>query len=146
MRKSIKTIGIVATMGIMLVCAYLLGTTQAKTITEVQTAAEIKEIEKPVEVVPDGYIPLDECIPLEDVACYYFINGYGYPCFELKDIGNQLDNPNNRSYADIMESLDNTTDEYRNNFVDMRQVTEFEATENGLQLYFEDGSGYYWER
>ena len=78
MKKSIKTIGIVATMIIMLVCAYWLGTTQAETITK------IKEVEKVVEVVPDGYIKLDECIPLEDIAGY-FIDGYDYPCFSLKD-------------------------------------------------------------
>ena len=36
MKKSIKAIGTIATMGIMLVGAYLLGTTQAETITEVR--------------------------------------------------------------------------------------------------------------
>lgn len=49
-------------------------------------------------------ISLENCIPLEDIACCY-VNENGYICFELCDIGNQLDNPNNRSYADIMESL-----------------------------------------
>ncbi len=95
MKKSISTIGIIATMGIMLICAYLLGTTQAETITEVETVTEIKE------VIPEGYIPLSECIPLTDIACY-FIDGYDYPCFELKDVGNQLDDDNNRSYRDIV--------------------------------------------
>ena len=56
MKKSIKTIGIIATMGILLAFSYFLGTTQAETITEVQTITEIREIEKPVEVVPDGFI------------------------------------------------------------------------------------------
>lgn len=32
MKKIFKAIGIIATMGIMLVCAYLLGTTQTKTV------------------------------------------------------------------------------------------------------------------
>lgn len=139
MKRTLKAIGTVGAMTILLLCAYLLGTTQAETITEVQT------IEKIVEVIPDGYIKLEECIPLEDVACY-FINGYDYPCFELKDVGNQLDNPNNRSYADIMESLEDVTEEYNNNFVDMRQVTYYTATADSLQLYLEDGNGYYWER
>lgn len=84
MKKSIKAIGIIATIGIMLVCAYLLGTTQTETI-------------KTVEVVPDGYI-------------------------------------------------DTATEDFQNNFVDMRQVTEYTSTENGLQLYLSDGNGYYWER
>lgn len=86
MKKTFKAIGIIATMGTMLVSAYLLGTTQAETITEVQTVTEIKE------VIPDGYIPLDD------------------------------------------------------NIVDMGAVIDFTASEYGLQLYFADGSGYYWER
>lgn len=86
MKKSIKTIGTIATITIMLVCAYLLGTTQAETITEVQTITEIRE------VAPDGYIRLDD------------------------------------------------------NIVDMDAVVEFSATNCGLQLYFEDGTGYYLER
>lgn len=86
MKKTIKTIGIIATMGIMLVCAYLLGTTQAETITEIQTVTETRK------VIPDGYIPLDDDI------------------------------------------------------VDMNAVIDFSATEYGLQLYFEDGSGYFLER
>lgn len=86
MKRTIKTIGIIATMGIMLVCAYLLGTTQAETITEIQTVTETKE------VIPAGYIPLNDDI------------------------------------------------------VDMNAIIDFSATEYGLQLYFEDGSGYFWER
>lgn len=86
MKKTIKTTVIIVTMGIMLVCSYLLGTTQAETITEVQTVTETRE------VIPDGYIPLHDSI------------------------------------------------------VDMDAVIDFSATEYGLQLYFEDGSGYFWER
>jgi hypothetical protein len=90
MKKSIKTIGIITIMGIMVICAYLLGTTQAKTVTAV------KEIEKTVEVVPDGYININ-------------------------------------------------SKEFRENYVDMREVTYFETSNYGLQLYCADGSGYYWE-
>lgn len=86
MKRTIRTIGIIATMGIMIVSAYLLGTKQAETIIEVQTVTETKE------VIPDGYIPLND---------------------------------------DIM---------------DMNTVIDFSATEYGLQLYFEDGSGYFLER
>ena len=86
MKKSVRTIGTITTMIIMLVSAYLLGTTQAETITEVQTVTEIKA------VIPDGYIPLDDSI------------------------------------------------------VNMDSVIDFSVTEYGLQLYFEDGSGYYLER
>ncbi len=86
MKKTFKAIGIVATMGIMLVSAYMLGTTQAETITEIQTVTETRE------VVPDGYIPFNDDI------------------------------------------------------VDMNTIVDFTATEYGLQLYFKDGSGYFWER
>lgn len=90
MKKLIKTIVIIATMGIMLVLAYWLGTTQTETITKIQTVTEVREI------VPDDYIDI------------------------------------------------NST-EFQDNFVDMRTVVDFSATEYGLQLYFEDGTGYYWE-
>ena len=33
-----------------------------------------------------------------------------------------------------------------NRYLDMETVTDFDATETGLTLYTEDGSGYYWER
>ena len=145
MKKSIKTIGTIATMGVIAIGSYFIGTTQAETITEVQTVTETKEVEKVVEVVPDGYIKLDECIPLEDIA-YCFIDNDDYICFELKDIGYQLDDSSNRSYADIRDSLEDMTEEFYSNYVDMRKVTDFTATESGLQLYFDDGSGYYWER
>lgn len=96
MKKSIKIVGFIATMGIMLVCAYLLGTTQAETITEVQTVTEIREIEKPVEVVPNGFI-------------------------------------------------DTRSEEFQDNYIDMRSVIDFSVSEYGLQLYFEDGTGYWLE-
>ena len=69
MSKSIKNIATATVIVIMLIGAYYLGTTQAKTET--------------VETVPQGYISLDKCIPLDDVA-YYYINSYGYPCFDIQ--------------------------------------------------------------
>lgn len=36
--------------------------------------------------------------------------------------------------------------EFYENYIDMREVTDFSANDNGLQLYLEDGSGYYYER
>lgn len=138
MKKSIQTIGKIVSMGIILAGAYLLGTTRAETVIETQKVIET------VKVIPDGYITLNECIPLADIACY-FIDGYDYPCFELKDVWNQFGNDNNRSYADIMNDLPDETKDFKNNFVDMRSVVDFDVTENGLQLYFEDETGYYIE-
>lgn len=88
MSKSIKNIATATVIVIMLIGAYYLGTTQAKTET--------------VETVPQGYISLDKCIPLDT--------------------------------------------EYQNDCIDMKQVTDFTATENSLQLYTTDGNGYYWEK
>lgn len=34
----------------------------------------------------------------------------------------------------------------RENYLDMETVVDFAATETGLMLYTQDGSGYYWER
>lgn len=90
MKKAIKRIGTIVAMGIMLVLAYWLGTTQAETVTEVQTVTEVREI------VPNDYIDINSA-------------------------------------------------EFQDNFVNMRTVVDFSTTEYGLQLYFEDGTGYYWE-
>lgn len=42
--------------------------------------------------------------------------------------------------------VDTTTDNFYNNYLDMRTVTDFETTETGLQIYTSDDSRYYWER
>lgn len=42
--------------------------------------------------------------------------------------------------------IDTKSEEFLNNYIDMRQVTDFTVNENGLQLYTSDGSGYYWEK
>ena len=81
MKKSIKAIITVVTVGIMLVGAYWLGTTHAKT----------------VDAMPNTYI-------------------------------------------------DTASPDFYENYVDMRQVTDFVAGDDGLQLYLSDGNGYYWER
>ena len=87
MKKIIK----ISIIGAMVMGSYFLGISQTK-----------KEV---ITRIPEGYIALDQCIPLEDIACC-FIGAYDYPCFELKDVGNQLDDPGNRSYVDIMASLE----------------------------------------
>ena len=88
MKNITKTIGTITAMIIILVCAYLLGTTQRETITEIQTITEEKE------VIPEGY-------------------------------------------------LDTASETFKENYIDMRMVIDYTATEDGLQLYFVDGTGYY---
>lgn len=34
----------------------------------------------------------------------------------------------------------------KENYLDMETIVDFDATETGLMLYTQDGSGYYWER
>lgn len=126
MKKMLWIVLIIVFANAFSVVAFLFGTTQAK------------------EVIPTGYIPLSECIPLKDIACY-FIDEYDYPCFGLKDVATQYNADDTRSYADIMSQLQDETEERMENLVDMRSVVDFEVTGNGLQLYFEDGTGYYIE-
>lgn len=97
MNKSIKTIGTIATIVIMSVCSYIAGTTQVKTETVTKT------ITKEVEVIPDNYISLDD-------VCGWYYDKYDYICFELGDIGKQLDNLNGKSYNDIISDLPHLTD------------------------------------
>lgn len=97
MKKSIKTIGTIATIVIMSVCSYIAGTTQVKTETVTKT------ITKEVEVIPDNYISLDD-------VCGWYYDKYDYICFELGDIGKQLDIPNGKSYNDIIADLPHLTD------------------------------------
>lgn len=103
MKKTFKTIGTIATIVIISVCSYMTGTTQTKTETVTKT------VTKEVEVIPDNYISLDKCIPLDDVCGWYY-DKYDYICFELGDIGKQLDNPNGKSYNDIIADLPHLTD------------------------------------
>ena len=45
-----------------------------------------------------------------------------------------------------VKEVEKVVEEFCNNYVDMEQVTDFKATENGLQLYLNDGTGYFWKR
>ena len=137
-KKPIKTISIITVFGFLFVCAYLLGTTQATTVIEV------KEVEKVVEVVPDGYIALEHCIPLEDIACYY-LNDAGYLCVELKDIQLQLDDTHNNAYMNVLEGLEDVTEGFYNRYLNMTTVIGYSGAEQGLQLYTDNGCGYYFE-
>lgn len=126
MKKMLCIVPIVIFINTVAVVAFLLDTTQAK------------------EVIPTGYIPLSECIPLEDIACW-FMDDDDYSCLELKDVATQYNSDNTRSYAEIFSELPNETADFQENFVDMRSVVDFAVAGNGLQLYFEDGTGYYLE-
>ena len=89
-------------------------------------------------------IQLEKAIPLSDVACWYVKDGY--ITVELKDVTRKLDDKANASYTDVLKDIPNETMTYRNNMIDISKITDFTATESKLQIYLEDGSGYYWER
>lgn len=93
---------------------------------------------------PDSYLPLDQCIPLEDIACYY-INASGYICLELKDIQYQMDDTSNNAYTDVLEALEDVTAIFNDRYVDMDTVTGYSGTDTGLMIYTNDGCGYYLE-
>ena len=40
--------------------------------------------------------------------------------------------------------IDTTSYEFFNNYVDMREIADFNATEEGLALYMNDGNWYEW--
>lgn len=91
---------------------------------------------------PDSYIPLDQCIPLEDIACYY-VNDSGVLCVELKDIRHQMDDINNDAYVDVLEGLEDVTAIFNDRYVDMDTVIGYCGTDTGLMIYTNDGNGYY---
>lgn len=42
--------------------------------------------------------------------------------------------------------IDTTTYEFFNNYIDMREIADFDATEEGLSLYMDNGNWYEWCR
>lgn len=94
--------------------------------------------------VSDAYIPLNQCIPFEDITCYY-VNDSGVLCVESKDIRHQMDDINNDAYIDILEGLQDVTTAFHDRYVDMNTVTGYSGTNDGLMIYTEDGGSYYLE-
>lgn len=128
MRKKLFYIIITATFCFL---AYFSGIRHTEALTEVKPET-------------DAYIPLDQCIPLEDIACYY-INDSGYICLELKDIQYQMDDTHNNAYMDILEGLEDVTVVFYDRYVDMDTVIGYCGTDTGLMIYTNDGNGYYLE-
>lgn len=95
-----------------------------------------------MEVVPDGYIPLEACIPLSDINGK-FIDADGYTCVELGDIGNQLDDPRNAKYSEVLENLPDYTSDVNRDFLDLTAVEDYEVDANGiLHVYLATGDEY----
>lgn len=124
MKRIIRTISTIAAVGIILMCVCLFDSVQVN-------AAEIEE-----QTVIDtntiiNYVANDDSLQI------YFNDGTGY--YWEKEI-----NVSNQCVADECMLYDNNI-LLDNNFIDMNMVVDFVATEYGLQIYFIDGSGYWWE-
>lgn len=63
----------------------------------------------------------------------------------MEDTDGQLDDLGNGQVIDVMEHLPEQTEDFNLDLVDMGKVVGFTATKDGLQLYFDDGAGYWWE-
>ena len=42
--------------------------------------------------------------------------------------------------------INTNSEEFYNNYVNMNDVVDFDATDAGLMLHMKDGTGYWWER
>ena len=130
MERIIKTVSTIAAVCIILMCVCLLDSVQAK-------AAEIEE-----QTVIDMNTVIDY-VADDDSLQIYFIDGTEY--YWEKEI-----NVSSEFIADECMLYDNDIflDNIvlpDSNFVDMNMIVDFVTTEYGLQIYFIDGSGYWWE-
>lgn len=134
--KRLMILGTTTIILTMFACTYLLGTAQGNKITNSHI------IIKACQAISSGYIS-NECLSLDERTCYYRNDGHTY--FKLGNTGGRLDDSNKGNIIDLMEHIPEQTEDFNWGFVDMQKVVGFTATEDGLQLYFEDGTGYWWE-
>lgn len=125
MERIIRTISTIAAVGIILMCVCLFDSVQAK-------AAKIEE-----QTVIDMNTVIDY-VTNDDSLQIYFNDGTGY--YWEKEV-----NASSEFIADECMLYDNNI-LLDSNFIDMNMVVDFVATEYGLQIYFIDGSGYWWEK
>lgn len=138
MKRLIMIRGTTVTMLTMFACAYLSGAIQGDTMTSKQVVIEVNQS------IANMHI-WNECLPIDKWTCYY--QGDRYTCFSfrLEDTDGQLDDLGNGQVIDVMEHLPEQTEDFNLDLVDMGKVVGFTATKDGLQLYFDDGAGYWWE-
>lgn len=86
-KKIITAITIVTLMGV----SFGVGATQFSRI-------ETKE------VIPKGYIAIEDCIPISDISIAY-TDKYDYITFELNDVSKQLDDVNGVDYKSICDRI-----------------------------------------
>lgn len=138
--RTMKRLTILETTVIILIifaCTYLC-TTQGNKMASNQVVTKTRQ------AITSGYIS-NECLPIDKWTCYY--QGDRYTCFSfrLEDTDGQLDDLGNGQVIDVMKHLPEQTEDFNLDLVDMGKVVGFTATKDGLQLYFDDGAGYWWE-
>lgn len=89
----------------------------------------------------DNYIPMETAISVEDIAEQY-IGEDGYLTVELKDLSYQFDDKANANYADILADVPDTTQEHRENEIDLRNIFAIEDNESYYSIILNDGNEY----
>ena len=155
MKKIIKTIKTIVIMGIVLLfgAAYTEITVYAQTMNDVQVRTEANKIEMIAEVQLDGYGDIqseqfynnfvDMCSVIgfagtNEGLQLYFNDGTGY----YIDVDSIYDNPDNMA-DDRIGSMITDAVIINEHIIDMRTVTGFDVSVDGLQLYLSDGTGYW---
>lgn len=91
--------------------------------------------------IPDNYVPMETAIPVEDIAEQY-IGEDGYLTVELKDLSYQLDDKANANYADVLADVPDTTQEHRENEIDLRSIFAIEDNGSYYSIILNNGNEY----
>lgn len=136
MRKSIKAIGNIGAMTILLCGIYWFVTTHITTVTKnihvgktfKSISIDIKELKSETEHIIDMEQVIDFKVN-DSGLMLYFNDGTGYYW--------------ENDFVDIPGYVTNDIDSH---YLNMASVIRYETNDSGLMLYFVDGNGYYWER
>lgn len=119
------TIKTITTITFIMICAYLFGSinvSAAESLSEYDTIIDMTQV-------------IDFTVN-DDNLQLYFNDGTGYYWENGVDTDNEI----------VLQYIQNEYLQYDDDYIDMDTVIDFDATVYCLQLYFNDGSGYYWER
>lgn len=156
MKRMLKGITTITTMGIMLVCAYLLIAKYTEVTVYAQTTddaamTQMNEVAQDTEIESCGYVDLhstefyDTFIDMRTVIGFsatdeglqlYFNDGTGY-WLDTDMMWNNM----NRSYENSYTNIEI----YNQDIINVLTVIGYEANESGLLLYLNDNSGYWLE-
>lgn len=113
----------------------------AYAITTVALVMGVFLIGKSTTSIHNNYIPMETAIPVEDIAEQY-IGEDGYLTVELKDLSYQFDDKANANYTDVLADVPDTTQEHRENEIDLRNIFAIEDNESYYSIILNDGNEY----